>query len=44
VLSLAKQADADLRAVGRITGDLTYSADDNTDTVTVDADLANPKA
>ncbi|MGH3386070.1 MAG: valine--tRNA ligase [Nocardioidaceae bacterium] len=40
VLALAERADADLRAVGRITGDLTYSADDAAGQVTVDADLA----
>jgi valyl-tRNA synthetase len=40
VLALARQADADLRAVGRVSGDLTYTPDDTAETVTVDADLA----
>jgi valyl-tRNA synthetase len=40
VLALARQADADLRAVGRVSGDLTYSPDDTAETVTVDAELA----
>jgi valyl-tRNA synthetase len=40
VLALARQADADLRAVGRVSGDLAYSPDDTAETVTVDAELA----
>jgi valyl-tRNA synthetase len=39
-LSLAKQADEDLRAVGKISGDLTYTVDDDAESVTVDATLA----
>ncbi|HET7328240.1 MAG TPA: valine--tRNA ligase [Nocardioidaceae bacterium] len=43
-LALARRADADLRAVGRVSGELVYTSDDSADGVTVDADLVTSDA